>query len=119
MFPPSSLMKTTRALADGFGAVVGEKLWQLARQHQVLCITHLPQLAAYGDEHYCVHKEVTIGRTTTRVSALQGDARLNELALMLGQVSDVNRVAAQEALEQARQRQRGVAAINYSLPDLL
>lgn len=88
------------------GAVVGEKLWQLARQHQVLCITHLPQLAAYGDEHYCVHKEVETGRTTTRVSALQGDARLNELALMLGQVSDVNRVAAQEALAQARQRQR-------------
>jgi DNA repair protein RecN (Recombination protein N) len=88
------------------GAVVGEKLWQLARQHQVLCITHLPQLAAYGDRHYCVHKEVETGRTTTRVSLLQGDARLNELALMLGQVSDVNRVAAQEALEQARERQR-------------
>ena len=88
------------------GAVVGEKLWQLARQHQVLCITHLPQLAAYGDRHYCVHKEVETGRTTTRVSLLEGDARLNELALMLGQVSDVNRVAAQEALEQARQRQQ-------------
>ena len=88
------------------GAVVGEKLWQLARQHQVLCITHLPQLAAYGDRHYCVHKEVETGRTTTRVSRLQGDDRLNELALMLGQVSDVNRVAAQEALEQARQRQQ-------------
>jgi DNA repair protein RecN (Recombination protein N) len=88
------------------GAVVGEKLWQLARQHQVLCITHLPQLAAYGDEHYCVHKEVAIGRTTTRVSTLQGDTRLNELALMLGQVSDVNRVAAKETLDQAQQRQR-------------
>ena len=88
------------------GAVVGEKLWQLARQHQVLCITHLPQLAAYGDRHYCVHKEVETGRTTTRVSLLQDDARLNELALMLGQVSDVNRVAAREALEQASQRQQ-------------
>jgi DNA repair protein RecN (Recombination protein N) len=88
------------------GAVVGEKLWQLARQHQVLCITHLPQLAAYGDRHYCVHKEVETGRTTTRVSLLQGDVRLDELALMLGQVSDVNRVAAQEALEQAHQRQQ-------------
>jgi len=87
------------------GAVVGEKLWQLARQHQVLCITHLPQLAAYGDEHYCVHKEVEAGRTTTRVSALEKDARLDELALMLGQVSEVNRVAAREALEQARQKQ--------------
>ncbi|MDX9863316.1 MAG: DNA repair protein RecN [Anaerolineaceae bacterium] len=86
------------------GAVVGEKLWQLARQHQVLCITHLPQLAAYGEEHYCVHKEIEIGRTTTRVSLLQGDARLNELALMLGQVSEVNRTAAREAVEQARQR---------------
>lgn len=86
------------------GAVVGEKLWQLGRQHQVLCITHLPQLAAYGEQHYCVHKEVSIGRTTTRVSALQGDLRLNELAQMLGQISEVNRTAAREAVEQARQR---------------
>ena len=36
------------------GSVVGEKLWQLGRQHQVLCVTHLPQLAAFGDEHYQV-----------------------------------------------------------------
>jgi DNA repair protein RecN (Recombination protein N) len=88
------------------GAVVGEKLWQLGRQHQVLCITHLPQLAAYGDQHFCVHKEVGAGRTTTRVSALDGDKRLDELALMLGQVSDVNRTAAREALEQASQRRQ-------------
>ncbi|MCD4671711.1 MAG: DNA repair protein RecN [Anaerolineaceae bacterium] len=93
------------------GAVVGEKLWQLARQHQVFCITHLPQLAAYGDRHFCVHKEVATGRTTTRISALQGDDRLNELALMLGQVSDVNRVAAQEVLEQARQRRKALSAV--------
>lgn len=93
------------------GTVVGEKLWQLARQHQVFCITHLPQLAAYGDRHFCVHKEVATGRTTTRISALQGDDRLNELALMLGQVSDVNRVAAQEVLEQARQRRKALSAV--------
>lgn len=88
------------------GAVVGEKLWQLGRQHQVLCITHLPQLAAFGDQHFCVHKQVDSGRTTTRVSALDGESRLNELAQMLGQVSEVNRTAAREALEQAHQRQQ-------------
>lgn len=86
------------------GAVVGEKLWQLARRHQVLCVTHLPQLAAFGDHHFRVSKAVAEGRTSTQVEELSGDERLDEMAQMFGAVSDANRSAAQETLEMARQR---------------
>ena len=47
------------------GTVVGQKLAQLGRQHQVLCITHLPQLAAFGRQHLHVEKHVQAGRTST------------------------------------------------------
>jgi len=70
------------------GAVVGKKLWQLAEQHQVLCITHLPQLAAYGEAHFRVEKAQDQGRTTTHVSQLSEDGRLSELAQMMGQISE-------------------------------
>jgi len=70
------------------GTVVGEKLWQLARQHQVLVITHLPQLAAFGDQHWQVHKLLQDNRTLTRVTHLQGEARILELASMLGEVTE-------------------------------
>jgi DNA repair protein RecN (Recombination protein N) len=86
------------------GIVVGEKLWQLARQHQVFIVTHLPQLAAFGDQHFRVGKQVKDGRTLTQVDALEDAARLDELAQMLGNLSEANRVAAQEALALARQR---------------
>jgi DNA repair protein RecN (Recombination protein N) len=90
------------------GSVVGEKLWQLGRQHQVLCVTHLPQLAAFGDEHWRVRKLVEDGRTLTEVDRLQPTARLDELALMLGGVSEANRRAAQEALDFANQRMKSL-----------
>ena len=88
------------------GSVVGEKLWQLGRRHQVLCVTHLPQLAAFGDEHWRVRKVVDQGRTLTEVERLETPARLDELAQMLGGVSEANRRAALEALEFARKRAR-------------
>jgi DNA repair protein RecN (Recombination protein N) len=86
------------------GAVVGEKLWQLGRAHQVMCVTHLPQLAAFGDQHFHVRKQVADGRTLTIVDTLEGPRRVEELALMLGGDSDANRVAAAEALALARER---------------
>ncbi len=86
------------------GTVVGEKLWQLGRQHQVLVVTHLPQLAAFGDQHYRVGKLVEAGRTVTQVEKLSDTTRLEELTQMLGNISEANRAAAQEALTQARQR---------------
>jgi DNA repair protein RecN (Recombination protein N) len=86
------------------GGVVGEKLWQLGRRHEVLCVTHLPQLAAFGDQHFSVRKEVVDGRTSTQVRPLDDPARLEELALMLGDLSEANRTAARETLAAARRR---------------
>ena len=86
------------------GMVVGEKLWQLARRHEVLCVTHLPQLAAFGDQHFRVRKMVQGGRTSTEVDQLNDDNRLEELAQMLGSLTDANRTAAHETLETARKR---------------
>jgi DNA repair protein RecN (Recombination protein N) len=83
------------------GTMVGKKLWQLTSQHQVLCITHLPQLAAFGQQHYQVQKQIEDGRTTTNVLQIDGEARLNELAQMLGEVSMGTLKSAQEILELA------------------
>ena len=78
------------------GAVVGRKLWALARNHQVLCVTHLPQIAAFGDDHYRVAKEVRSGRTTTSVDMLESDGRTDELAQMLGTESEATHLSAAE-----------------------
>jgi DNA repair protein RecN (Recombination protein N) len=85
------------------GGVVGEKLWRLARNHQVLCITHLPQLAAYGDQHFRVEKVQRGGRTFTTVGPLTHEERLAELAQMLGGSGEANRQSAAGLLEQAKQ----------------
>jgi hypothetical protein len=60
----------------------------------VLCVTHLPQLAAFGKQHYRVQKHVHGGRTTTQVEALQGEARVLELAAMMGEVGEGTRQSA-------------------------
>ncbi|MGB9898467.1 MAG: DNA repair protein RecN, partial [Thermanaerothrix sp.] len=99
------------------GSVVGEKLWLLARHHQVLCVTHLPQLAAYGDHHYGVRKQVQGGRTTTQVQALEGKARVTELAQMLGGQSAAHLSAAQETLEQAQQRRQVLLTTRVQVRD--
>jgi DNA repair protein RecN (Recombination protein N) len=90
------------------GSIVGKKLWNLtvARRkvkpaHQVICITHLPQIAAYGDAHYRVDKLTTPKRTSTAVSALVGEARVGELAQMLGAVGEAGEQSAAEILRAA------------------
>lgn len=70
------------------GAIVGQKLWRLARLHQVMCITHLPQLAAFAEQHYQVRKQIQDGRTITLVEELNGDSRLREIAIMMGELSE-------------------------------
>ncbi|MER3400613.1 MAG: DNA repair protein RecN [Thermoflexus sp.] len=85
------------------GAVVGEKLWRLARHHQVLCVTHLPQLAGFGDVHFKVEKQVVGDRTVARVRRLEGEERVEELAQMLG---GTGRAAAQSAREILSQVER-------------
>ncbi|MCS7011632.1 MAG: DNA repair protein RecN [Anaerolineales bacterium] len=84
------------------GGIVGEKLWNLGRAHQVLVITHLPQLAAFGDCHYHVQKVIQEGRTLTRVSKLEGEARLLELAQMLGGVTEGTLQSAYDILQMAQ-----------------
>lgn len=85
------------------GSVVGEKLWSLASNHQVLCVTHLAQLAGYGDKHYHVTKQVNGGRTSTKVKALDDEAtRIEELAAMLGAEGESGRMSAQGILLQAQ-----------------
>jgi DNA repair protein RecN (Recombination protein N) len=64
--------------------VVGEKLLRLSRFHQVICITHLPQIASKGHSHCLVQKEVADGRTRTTVSSLNPDERVLEIARLLG-----------------------------------
>jgi DNA repair protein RecN (Recombination protein N) len=85
------------------GMVVGHKLWNLSRTHQVFCVTHLPQLAVFGDQHYQVQKLVNNGRTLTRVELLDGESRLLELSQMLGEVGEGTLRSAHELLQSARQ----------------
>ena len=89
------------------GMTVGQKLWNLSRSHQVFCVTHLPQLAVFGDEHYQVQKLVQGNRTLTRVERLDGEARLLELSQMLGEVGEGTLRSAHELLQVARQITKG------------
>lgn len=86
------------------GTVVGEKLWQLARRHQVFCVTHLPQLAAFGDQHLLVHKKIVDDRTLTEVVNLHGDQRIEELAQMMGGLNQANLQSARELLQLVHER---------------
>ena len=83
--------------------VVGRKLKQLARFHQVLCITHLPQIAAFADTHFLVEKVERRGATTARVIALDKSQRTEELARMIGgaEITDKLRRAAKELIDRA------------------
>jgi DNA repair protein RecN (Recombination protein N) len=80
---------------------VGARLQQLGRRHQVVCITHLPQVAARGDAHYAMTKTVRGGRTETSVRKLDRVAREQELARMIAgvEVSDQVRASAKELLD--------------------
>lgn len=81
------------------GVVVGQMLWQLGREHQVMCVTHLPQLAAYGDQHLRVSKQEVEGRTLTQVLELDKNARKEELAGMIGSLSAGTLQSAQDLLD--------------------
>jgi len=64
--------------------VVGEKVLSLSEYHQILCITHLPQIASQGQTHFLVRKDVSGGRTHTSISELDDNARVQEIARLLG-----------------------------------
>jgi DNA repair protein RecN (Recombination protein N) len=93
------------AVAD----VVGAELQALARTSQVLCITHLPQVAAYATAHFRIAQKVTGGRTVTSVARLEGAERVEELARMIGgvNVSDNIRQSAKELLDHRKGGAKG------------
>ncbi len=84
------------------GGTVGEKLWGLGRAHQVMVITHLPQLAAFGDQHFQVQKIVQDSRTLTRLTRLTGEPRALELAQMLGAATEATLRSAHDILQGAQ-----------------
>jgi len=78
---------------------VGRMLWRLARDHQVVCVTHLPQIAAYADSHLRIEKLERDGRTVTQIEQLDQPGRRTELAHMLGGPSGASAaIAAADAL---------------------
>lgn len=85
--------------------VIGRKLAEVAHHHQVLCITHLPQIAVFAGTHFRVHKEVDDGRTHSRISVLTKAEQKEEIARMLGgiKITDKTRAAAAEMLKVASQ----------------
>jgi DNA repair protein RecN (Recombination protein N) len=82
---------------------VGRSLWALARRHQVLCVTHLPQIAAHADAHYRITKRQRDGRTVTEIERLDHEGRIVELAQMLGGESGgaASLASARELLDRA------------------
>ena len=82
---------------------VGRALAAVARRRQVVCITHLPQIAVFAERHQVVEKEIARGRTHSRVAPVEGEARVQELARLLsGQTTQVALQHARELLEKAR-----------------
>jgi DNA repair protein RecN (Recombination protein N) len=101
------------------GSVVGEKLWELTGDHQVMVVTHLAQLAGYADRHYRVLKQVDGGRTRTEIQPLEGyEQRVEELAAMLGTVNEPGYQSARELLAQAAQYKQQTGAAEDANADV-
>ncbi|MGE5140575.1 MAG: DNA repair protein RecN [Rudaea sp.] len=94
------------------GGIVGLKLWGLTQtasggqSHQVICVTHLPQIAAFGDAHFHIRKEIAGERTVTHVRELAGNKRVDELAAMLGTATGTTRSSAEEMLAQVSEQKQ-------------
>ena len=83
------------------GATVGQKLSALSNEHQVLCVTHLPQIAAIADHHVRVKKGVSDDRAVTSIEVLNAEKRVEEIAQMLGSTSDAGMSSAEEMIAEA------------------
>ena len=91
---------------------VGRALSAVARRRQVICITHLPQIAVFAGKHLTVEKEVSRGRTHSRVAPVEGDARIHELARLLsGKTTEVALTHARELLAAAQEPTRSRKAV--------
>jgi DNA repair protein RecN (Recombination protein N) len=80
---------------------VGKKLKSLSRSNQVLCVTHLPQIATFADHHYLIEKKESGGRTRTTVRLITGEERTEEIARMLSgaRLTDTSRKHAEQMLK--------------------
>jgi DNA repair protein RecN (Recombination protein N) len=80
---------------------VGKKLKELARANQVLCVTHLPQIATFADHHYVIEKKAWSGRTRTSIRAVVGEERTEEVARMLSgaKLTDTSRKHAEQMIK--------------------
>ncbi|HHY03627.1 MAG TPA: DNA repair protein RecN [Thermoanaerobacterales bacterium] len=85
--------------------IVGEKLAKVARTHQVLCVTHSPQIASMGDYHFLIKKQTSKNKTTTTVNQVTGKNRIRELARMLSgaEITEKTLKHAEEMLQLADQ----------------
>lgn len=92
-----------QGIGGRLGSVVGEKLWGLSVHHQVLCVTHLAQLACFADNHFHVSKSVEGKRTITHVQELDRVTQLTELAAMLGAEAESARQNAEDLVKHANQ----------------
>jgi len=91
-------------IGGAMAEVVGRKLKELSRHHQVICVTHLPQIACFADQHHSVRKEVKSGRTLTLVDRLDEESIVDEIARMLGgvKVTEKTKAHAREMIETAK-----------------
>lgn len=85
-------------------SVVAKKLGEISRQHQIICITHLPQIAAAGDRNYRIYKETDGEKTFTRVEKLSDEEKVSEVARLLGgtTITDTTLKSAKELIESSR-----------------
>jgi len=99
---------------------IGRSLWTLGRRHQVLCVTHLPQIAAHADAHFRIRKRERDGRTVTEVDDLDRDGRIGELAEMIGGSGRAgDAVTADDAAERVSTGDRDESAAVASARELL
>jgi len=91
-------------IGGAMAEVVGKKLRELSHHHQVICVTHLPQIACFADQHHSVRKEVKSGRTITSVDRLEKETIIDEIARMLGgvKITEKTRAHAKEMIENAK-----------------
>ena len=91
-------------IGGAMAEVVGRKLKELSRHHQVICVTHLPQIACFADQHHSVRKEIKSGRTMTLVDRLDKESIVDEIARMLGgvKVTEKTKAHAREMIETAK-----------------
>lgn len=83
-------------------SIVGNKLKQLSKNHQIICITHLAQIAAYSDHHYRIYKDDKDGRTLTNVLPLSEEEKKYEIARLLGGI-DITDAALKNAEDLIKQ----------------